>query len=127
VNRLIAVPAHEVTSLAHGVTAADDAEPIDYAGPINGLNASYGVFWISGQPVSTWRQALFGPVQMIASSTNRHSAAMAAVMHLVAMNEVGLALVVRNRDTGRNEALIRWVELWGPSVRPYRFSEETWV
>jgi hypothetical protein len=64
---------------------------------------------------------------MVASSTNRHSAAMAAVMHLAAMNEVGLALVVRNRDTGRNEALIRWVELWGPSVYPYRFSEETWA
>jgi len=127
-NRLIAVPAHEVTSLAHGVTDADDAEPIDYAGPINGLNASYGVYcWVSGQPVSTWREALFGPGQMVASSTNRHSAAMAAVMHLAAMNEVDLALVVRDRDTGRNEALIRWVELWGSSVYPYRFSEETWA
>ena len=79
------------------------------------------------QPLSTWRKTLFNPVQMVASATNRHTAAMAAVMHLAAINEVGLALVVRNRDTGRNEALIKWVELWGPSVHPYRFSEETWA
>lgn len=122
-NQIIAISAHEVTSMAHGVTHDDDMEPI------NGISASYGVFRISGginQPVSTWRTALFGPVQMIASSTDRHSAAIAAIMHLVAMNEVGLALVVRNRDAGKNEALIRWTETCGPAGC-YRFSSESWV
>lgn len=46
-NQLIAIPAHEVTGLAHGVTNAEDMESPE--APINGLNARYGVFWISSQ------------------------------------------------------------------------------
>lgn len=125
-NQLIAIPAHEVTGLAHGVTNAEDMESPE--APINGLNARYGVFWISSQPVSTWRTALFSPVQMVASATDRHAAATTAVRYLVAMDEIGLALVVRNRDTGKNEGLIKWVEQCSPySSYRYHISTEDWA
>jgi hypothetical protein len=96
--------------------------------PITAETARFGVFYLSrpSQPATTWRDALFGPVQMVAAATNEHTAAMAAVLHLVAMDETNLALVIRDRDKARNVACIRWIELCS-GAGCYRFSDEQWA
>lgn len=62
---------------------------------------------------------------MIAAATSDHNAAMAACRYLVAINEPGAAVIVRDRRMARNVAIIEWNETHAPGGI-YRFSVETW-
>ncbi len=96
--------------------------------PITSITATHGVFLAppdANRSHKDWQAARFGPVELLAVATDHHSAAMAACLYLVATNEPGAAVIVRDRAMARNLALIEWNESHGPGGG-YRYSVETW-
>lgn len=94
----------------------------------------FGVF-ISQQRGSAVQRRFYqdevcSPVQLIATGADEHSAAMAACRWLAQLDRTddatGTALVIRDRDSRNNVALIQWVQRFSAGGE-YRYSVETWA
>ena len=86
---------------------------------------AFGLFSVRNTAAErqSWRHRLFGPVEMIATAADRHSAAMAACLYLAKIDDPLEAIILRDRDGRKNLALIQWNHMHPD----YRFSSETWA
>ena len=77
-----------------------------------------------------YQDELFGSRQLIATGASADDAAKAACCWLAQLDReqdaTRKALVVRDRDDGRNVALIQWVQRFSAGGE-YRYSTETWA
>lgn len=77
-----------------------------------------------------YQDELCSPVQLIATGSDADSAAKAACCWLAQTDRTDdatrTALIIRDRDSRRNVALIQWVQRFS-SGGEYRYSVETWA
>jgi len=77
-----------------------------------------------------YENELCSPVQLIATAADAQAAAMAACCWLAQMDRTEDAtttgLIIRDRDSRQNVALIQWVQRFSAGGE-YRYSTETWA
>ncbi len=95
----------------------------------------FGLFLTNYQGAAVQRRSyqdeLPSPAAMIATAIDEHAAAMAACRWLAQMDRTDdatrAALIIRDRDSRANVALVQWVQRFSPGGNEYRYSCETWA